>query len=455
MTRSYCVRQIAALLVANLFVLGPAVFSPVAGAADLIHVYRDAIANDAVYASARAVLMVGLEKLPTAAAGLLPTINATSFTQWNEAEILQRLPKAEGFNRDFNSHGYTISLNQPLFNWQNWEQYKQSKLAIAQAEAVFADSVQQLIVRVVQAYFDVLAFQDDLAFVVAQKDALAEQLARAKKSFAAGKANVTDLYDAKARYDVIVSQEIAAQNGVESKKRALKQITNKYPDRLTPLNTSVMLHLPLPNVMEEWVARAEKESFTVRAKEAAVEIAVREVEQQRAGHFPTLGLYASRSKSSAGNSTTTFIGSDVQSRQIGVQLVIPIYAGGAVESRTRAAIASLEQARQDLESARRTAALGATQSFLDVTGGISQINALETVLKSSELALDANKKGYSVGLRIGNDVLTALQQLFSAKRDLSKARYDTMVNSLKLKMAIGNLHEADIEEINRIAINNE
>jgi outer membrane protein len=207
--------------------------------------------------------------------------------------------------------------------------------------------------------------------------------------------------------------------------------------------------------MEEWVARAEKENFAVRAKEAAVEIAVREAEQQRAGHYPTLGLYANRSKNSAGNSTTTFIGSDVQSRQIGVQLVIPLYAGGAVESRTRAAVASLEQARQDLETARRTAALAATQSFLDVTGGISQINALETALKSSQLALDANKKGYSVGLRIGNDVLTALQQLFSAKRDLSKARYDTIVNTLKLKVAIGNLLEADVEEINRIALDHE
>ncbi len=455
MTHSYCVGQIVTSFVLNLFVLSPAVFSSIAGAADLMQVYRDAIVNDSVYASARAVLMVGQEKLPTAAAGLLPTVNASSFTQWNEAEIRLRPSQSEKFDRDFNSNGFTISLNQPLFNWQNWEQYKQAELAIAQAEAVFAESAQQLIVRTVQAYFDVLAAQDNLAFLAAQKEALTEQLAQAKKSFAVGKANVTDLYEAQARYDVIVSQEVAAKNSVEIKKRALKQITNKYPDRLTPLKTSVELHLPLPDVMEQWAARAEKENFTVRAKEAAVEIAVREVSQQRAGHYPTLGLFANRAKNSAGNNTTTFIGSDVYSRAIGVQLVIPLYAGGAIDSKTRAAVASLEQARQDLETARRTAVLNAAQSFLDVTSGISQINGLETALKSNQHALDANRKGYSVGLRINNDVLAALQQLFSTKRDLSKARYDTIVNSLKLKGAVGNLLETDIEEINRIALDHE
>ncbi len=455
MTRSYRVRQIVKLFVLNLLGLSPAAFSSVACADDLMQVYRDAIANDPVYASARAALSAGRERLPQATAGLLPTVDASTFTQWNEADIRLREANAEIRNRQYNSNGFTVSLNQPLFRWQTWEKYKQAELAIVQAEAEFAQSTQQLIVRVVQAYFDVLAAQDELAFLAAQKEALTELLAQARKSFAVGKANITDLYDAQARYDVVASQELAAKNGVEIKKRALRQITNKHTQRLTPLKASMKLSMPLPDVMDEWVARAERDNFTVRVKEAAVEIAVRELSQQRAGHYPTLDLFANRTKSSAGNSTTTFIGSDVYSSAIGVRLAIPIFAGGAIVSRTREAIASLEQARQDAEAARRTADQNTTQSFLDVTSGISQINGLETALKSNQMALDANRKGYSVGLRINNDVLTALQQLFSAKRDLSKARYDTMVNSLKLKAAAGNLLETDIEEINRIALDHE
>ena len=422
-----------------------------------MQVYRDAMANDPVYAFARAALSAGRERLPQATAGLLPTVDASTFTQWNEADIRLRVEDAEIRNRQYNSNGFTVSLNQPLFRWQIWEKYKQAELAIVQAEAQFAESTQQLIVRVVQAYFDVLAAQDELAFLAAQKEALTELLAQARKSFVVGKANITDLYDAQARYDVVASQELAAKNGVEIKKRALRQITTKYPQRLTPLKASMKLNIPLPDVVDEWVARAERDNFTVRGKEAAVEIAAREVSQQRAGHYPTLDLFANRSKSSAGNSTTTttFIGSDVFSSAIGVRLVIPIFTGGAVDSRTREAIASLEQARQDAEAARRTAAQNATQSFLDVTSGISQINGLETALKSNQMALDSNRKGYSVGLRINNDVLTALQQLFSAERDLSKARYDTIVNSLKLKAAAGILLETDIEELSRIALDHE
>jgi outer membrane protein len=424
-------------------------------AADLVDVYRDAVANDATYGSARAALTVGLEKLPTARAGLLPAISATGSTQWNEATIRQRLSNAEYFNRDFNSNGFNVSLNQPLFNMSNWEQYRQGEVGVVQAEAVFADTAQQLIIRVVQAYFDVLAAQDNLAFLVAQKEALTEQLTLAKKSFALGKATITDLYDAQSHYDVTVSQEVAAKNDIEAKKRALKMITNLYPDRLTPLKTSLRLASPVPEAMEEWVARAETDNFTVRAKEAAVEIAAREVSQQRAGHLPTVNLFANRTRASAGNSTATFIGSDVNSRVLGVQVAVPIYSGGAVESQTRSAVASLDQARQDFETARRTAGQSAAQSFLDTTGGISQVNALETALKSSELAWDANKKGYAVGLRINNDVLTALQQVFSAKRDLAKARYDAIVNGLKLKAAAGALVEADVEQVNRSALDHE
>jgi outer membrane protein len=444
--------QIVRLLVFNLLGLGHALFSAGARAEDLLQVYRAAVLNDAVYAAARAAFAGSREKLPQARAGLLPSVNASAITQWNEAEINFRAVNAETVNRQYNSNSFVVSLNQPLFRWQNWQKYKQAELVIVQAEAEYEQSMQQLIVRVVQAYFDVLAAEDNLTFLVAQKQALTEQLGMAKKSFTVGKANVTDLYDAQARYDVVASQELAARNGVEIRKRALRQITNSDPQRLTPLKASLKLNLPSPELMEDWVARAARDNPAVRAREAAVEVAARELAHQRAGHYPTLDLVANRGRAAAGSNTTTIVGSEVNSWAVGVQLVVPIFSGGFVHSKTREAIAAREQTLQEAEAARRAAVLSATQSFLEVTGGISQIDGLEAALKSNQVALDANRRGYSVGLRINNDVLAALQQLFSTQRDLSRARYDTILSSLRLKAAAGTLREADIEEINRVTL---
>lgn len=440
--------------IARLVGLSLALFAvlSVARADDLLQVYRDALANDAVFAAARATFNATREKLPQATAGLLPAVNASAFTQWNEADVRLRVANAQTQNRQFNSNGVTVSLSQPLLRWQNWERYKQAQLQVVAAQAEFAQSAQELIVRVAQAYFDVLAAEDDVAFLSALKDALAEQLAAAKKSFTVGKASITDLYDAQARYDGVIARQLTAQNAVEIKKRALRQITNKHPRQLAPLKASTQLNVPFPAAIEEWVERAETESLAVRAKEAAVEIARRELTQQRAGHYPTLDLVANRSITGAGNSTATLVGSDVQSWAIGVQLAVPLFAGGGIDSRVREAIAGLERARQDAESARRAAVQSASESFLGVMSGLSRVSGFETALKSNQVALEANRKGYSVGLRINNDVLSALQELFSTKRDLSQARYDTILSSLRLKAAAGSLAEADVEEINRVAL---
>jgi len=423
-----------------------------ARADDLLQVYRDAVANDAVLATARAAFNATREKLPQATAGLLPAVNASAYSQWNEADVRLRVANAQTQNRQFNSNGLTVSLTQPLFRWQNWERYKQAQLQVAAAQAEFAQSAQELIVRVAQAYFDVLAAEDDAAFLAAQRDALAEQLALAKKSFAVGKATVTDLYDAQARYDGVIARQLTAENGVEIKKRALRQITNRHPKQLAPLKAATQLNAPLPSALTDWVERAEQENLAVRAKEAAVEIARRELTQQRAGHYPTLDLIANRSVTGAGNSTATLVGSDVQSWAIGVQLAVPLFAGGGINSRVREAIAGLERARQEAESARRAAAQNASEAFLEVMSAMSRVSGFETALKSNQVALEANRKGYSVGLRINNDVLSALQELFSTRRDLAKARYDTILSSLRLKAAAGNLGEADVEEINRVAL---
>ena len=429
-----------------------------ARAADLLQIYRDALANDATYASARAARDAGLESLPQGLAQILPTVNASAFTQSNNTNISfrgavdsQSVPIPDS-NRHGNSNGFTVTLTQPLFNWQNIQVYKEAGFKAAQAEATFGQAIQDLIVRVAQAYFDVLASQDSLAFIQAQKVAISEQLAQAKRNFEVGTATITDTHEAQARYDLATSQEIAAQGDLEIKKRALQQIIGKFPERLEPLKPNIELNPPKPNSMEDW-ASAANQGYQARAQEAALEIAAREVERIRAGHLPTLNIVGSAGTSSSSISTSTSVNnnpSDATSRTIGLQLAIPLYAGGNVSSQVRQAVANREKAQQDLESTRRTAALSARQAFVGVSNGMAQVKALEAALISSRSALDSNKLGYEVGVRINIDVLNAQQQVYSTLRDLSKARYDTIVSGLKLKAATGTLSEADVEEVNRL-----
>ena len=420
-------------------------------AADLLQIYRDALANDATYASARAARDVGLENLPQGLAQILPTLNATAFSQYNETDISFR-GAAQPQLRLGNSNGFTVTLTQPLFNWQNFQVYKEAGFKAVQAEATFGQATQDLIVRVAQAYFDVLASQDSLAFIQGQKVAIAEQLAQAKRNFEVGTATITDTHEAQARFDLATSQEIAAQSDLEIKKRTLQQIVGKFPEQLAPLKANIDLAPPNPNSMEDWASAASAQSFPVRAQEAAVEVAVGEIERIRAGHLPTLNLVGTAGHNSTSISTTAAnnVPADASNRTIGVQLAIPLYAGGGVSSLVRQAVANREKAQQDLESARRTAALSARQSFLGVTNGMAQVKALEAALISSRSALDSNKLGYEVGVRINIDVLNAQQQVFSTLRDLSRARYDTILNGLRLKAASGTLTDGDVEEINRL-----
>ena len=420
-------------------------------AADLLQTYREARANDPVYASARAARDAGLEFLPLGLAPLLPTINASGFTQMNNIDIDFRgaVPPSK---REGNTNGYSVSLTQPLFNWQNIMVYREAGFKVAQAEAVFAQVAQDLIVRVAQAYFDVLSSQDSLAFIQAQKTAISEQLAQAKRNFEVGTATITDTHEAQARFDLSASQEIAAQSDLEIKKSALQQIIGKFPERLTPLKPSIQLSAPKPSAMEQWVTSAENQNFAVRIQQAGLEIATREIERSRAGHYPSLNMVGSYGSNSASISTvgTVSLGTDSTSRTLGLQLAIPLYAGGGVNALVRQAIANQDKARQDLENARRSAAQAVRQSYLGVTNGMAQVGALEQALISSQSALDSNKLGYEVGVRINIDVLNAQQQLFSTKRDLSKARYDTLVNGLRLKAAAGTLTEEDLESVNRL-----
>ena len=425
-------------------------------AADLLQTYREARANDPVYASARASLEAGKEKLPQGLALLLPTIDASGNTAWNDSPIAFRHTTAAGpfppFPRQYNTNSWGVSLNQPLFRMQNWLQYKQAEFQVAQAAASFGQAAQDLIVRVAQAYFDVLVSQDNLAFIQAQKTAISEQLAQAMGNFRLGTATMTDTHEAQARFDLAISQEIAAHSDLKIKQSALQQIIGHFPDGITPLRAATELNPPQPEAMEPWVETSEASNFSVQIQEAALEIANREVQSAWAGHLPTLDLVGSYGESAAGviQTNSANLGYDIRGGTVGVHLALPLYAGGSIESRVRAAAANREKARQDLESARRSAALSARQAYLIVTNGMAQVRALRQALASSQNSLDSNRFGYKMGVRINIDVLNAQQQLFSTKRDLSRARYDTLLNGFKLKAAAGTLSEDDLVAVNRL-----
>jgi outer membrane protein len=432
-----------------------------AQAADLIQVYQQALANDAVYASARASLAVGRERVPQGRAGLLPTVGLNGSYTRNDSDIspfnqgatvtspLTGLPttiNGTGFN--FNTNEYTLALTQPLFRWDRWQTYEQSKLAQAITEAQFAQAQQDLITRVSQAYFDVLAAQDTLESTRAQKTATTEQLASAKRNFEVGTQTITDTHEAQAAYDLVVAQEFAAVNDLENKKSALQAIIGTAPAMLAPLKPGVTLAAPQPALIDPWVSSAENQNYGVLVSQLALESAKRDISRNRAGHLPTLDLVANSTHTKV-NGQTSQSGSTSRNA-IGVQWNVPLFSGFAVTSRVRESIALEDKARNDLESTRRNAALAARQSYLGVNSGLAQVKALEAAEISSQSALESNKLGYQVGVRINIDVLNAQRQLYSTRRDLSRARYDTIMNGLRLKAASGSLREADLIPVNNL-----
>lgn len=419
---------------------GAGLFSQ-AQAADLIQIYQQALANDAVIASARASLAAGEERVVQGRAGLLPTVNLSGSR--SRTEVTQQ-------NREFDNKAYTLSLSQPLFRIANWESYQQGKLQTEVSVAQFAQAQQDLILRVAQAYFDVLIAEDTLSSILSEKEATSEQLAFAKRNFEVGTATITDTYEAQARYDLIIAQELAARNSVAIARSALQQITGTAVETLAELRTNVELHGPQPEQIDSWVTTAQSSNYAVVAQELALEIARRDIRRNRAGHLPTVDVVASRNysdQSQIGIDPLSSSGSGTRN-SIGLQLNIPLFAGFAVNSRVNEAIALQDKARADLNNARRTAAQAAREAYFSVNSGLSQIKALEAAEASSRSALEANQLGYQVGVRINIDVLNSQQQLFLARRDLSRARYETLLNSLRLKAAAGILTEVDIHHIN-------
>ena len=419
-------------------VLATIVAGPVM-ATDLVDAYQAAQLQDSTFAAARAAQLAGKEKLTQGRAGLLPAVNLSANTAYNDNQIVGR------GTTTFNSNGYSLILSQPLFRQQNWEMYSESELQVVVSDAQFKLAEQDLILRVSQAYFDVLMAQDSVRLAEAQKKAIAEQLAQAKRNFEVGTATVTDTYEAQARFDLVLSQEIVAASNLEIKKRALQQITNTEVGTLNSLGQAFSLETPQPADVQKWTEQAQQSSAQVEMAKAAADLADKEVARMFGGHLPTLDLVASY-----GNTQGNQLGTDynLTSKSVGVQFNLPIFQGGASQSKWREADANRDKAKQDLETAKRSVALLARQSYLGVENGISQVKALQQALKSSESLLDASKLGQSVGVRTNLDVLNAQQQLFSTQRDLLQAEYNYLMSRLRLQAAAGTLSATDVAGVN-------
>lgn len=409
-----------------------------AHAADLMEVYHAAQGQDAVFASARAAQQAGQEKLTQGRSLLMPSVNLNANTTYNDVT-------SPILNKKYNSHGYGVSVVQPLFREQSWATYQQADLQVAISEAQFKLAEQDVILRSAQTYFDVLIAQDTVQLTNAQKTAISQQLEQAKRNFEVGTATITDTHEAQARYDLVVAQEIAAANNLEIKKRTLQQLVNADIKELNTLGEGFKLESPNPADVQKWVADAQQSNFQIVMAQAAEAIAEQEVSKNRGGHLPTLDAVGSYSKSTG----CSFSCGDTKSTSVGLQLNMPLFAGGATQSKWREAEANHDKAKQDLENARRNVELQTRQAYLGVVSGIAQVQALQQALKSSESLLQASKLGQEVGVRTSLDVLNAQQQMYSTRRDLYQAEYNYLISHLRLKAAVGSLAEADLGQVNK------
>ena len=423
--------------------------SGAASGADLLDVFRLAQRSDSTYASARSTWSAAQERIPQGRAGLLPQASLSASAQYTDRTLRLRDTGIPPSSSSYGSTNLSLSVTQPLFRKQSTIVYEQALTQVEQADAQLALAAQDLILRVAQAYFDVLLAQDNVAFAQAQKVAIGQQLEQAKRNFEVGTATITDTHEAQARYDLTAAQEIAARNDLDLRRRALEQVIARAAPPLAPLGPQFALKSPEPETMDAWVSLAQRSNLQVRVAQSALTFASQEISRNRGAHFPTVDAFAQVTDTGAAAAPTSNVGTDIRSASVGVQIALPLYQGGAINSRVRESIANEDRARNELESARRNAEFTARQAYLGITSGIAQVRALEAALISTQSQLSSTRLGQEVGVRTQVDVLNAQQLLFSARRDLAQSKYAYVLSLLRLEAAIGELTESDLVAINR------
>jgi outer membrane protein len=424
--------------------------APMAQAQSLLPLTELARSYDASWQASKAQFDAATSRADQARAGLLPSagVSAGASTAHTNIHTVQHAHLTTP------SQNVTLSASQPLYRPANRIAYQQGQRGIDVAQAQLDNATQDLLVRVSQAYFDVLAAQDSLTFVRAQKAAVAEQLAAAQRNFEVGTATITDTREAQAGHDLVVAREIAAENDLHVKRLALDQLVGQVGTQPRPLALPAQMPAVLPADVNAWVDQSQDQPPLVRQAVIALDIAKLETEKARTGHLPTVDLQAGYAVNRTPNGSITVPGVNMRTNtaSIGVALNMPLFAGFAVQNRVKETLALEEKARAELEATRRSLAQNTRSAFYGVQSGQSQLKALEAAELSSQSALEANQLGYKVGVRINIDVLNAQSQLYQTKRDLAAARYNLLLGSLRLRQAAGTLGMDDIQAIDALLV---
>lgn len=409
-----------------------------ASAENLQNVYQLALKKDPLVLRAAAQSDAAKAAIDLSKANFLPNISFESGMRKGRTKV------AGDTSPVGTSYTNNITLRQSIFNWADWSNLSTAEKQALQSQTSYNATLQALIVRVSTAYFNVLSADDDLTFVVAEKRAVERQLEQTKQRFAVGLTAITDVHEAQAQFDSVVAREIATTNALENAKEALQEITGEYHSKLAPLNTANFAPIaPQPAAAADWVALAEENNLDLKVRKLAVEIAQNDIDVADAGHYPTVDLTASKTLSDSRNSFQT------DSDSVGVSLSVPIYSGGATSANQDVRRANYVATSEDLELGHRSV-LRQTRSFYNNVGAaIAGIKALEQAVISAESALKATEAGFEVGTRTIVDVLISTRNLFDARRNLTKARYDYILAVLSLKQAAGTLTEADLDIVNR------
>lgn len=418
-------------------------FSFSAQADDLLSVYQLALKNDSQYRAAQAEYSALQELKPQSTAGLLPTLSLSgNVTRHDEKNITTSATTPYNYN----SNGYNLNLVQPLYRQANFIALDKADAQVAQALVAFENTKQDLILRVANNYFAVLAATDGLSFAKAELKAISEQLVQTRQRFKVGLIAITDVHEAKARYDQAVASSIVAENALAISLQTLSEITGTEHRNFASLSSKHSLPEPKPANIEEWVGTALAQNALLRVSKKSVDLARAEISNQRANHYPTLDLTAQHAyNDSEGGSLGQ---RETNNNTIALQLTVPLYQGGLVNSLTRAAAYRLTQAQELFEQQRRATERQTRNAYLSVIANISQAKALKQALASSSIALEATQAGFEVGTRTTVDVLNSQRELYRARRDYAQARYNYVLETLKLKYAAGTLSAVDIEQLN-------
>ncbi|WP_174875369.1 TolC family outer membrane protein [Vogesella oryzae] len=412
-----------------------------AAAFDLAAAVKAARDYDASYAGARQTLLAGQEKAVQGRALLLPTVGLSAGITRTDA----MKPDADPYN----TRSVGVQLSQPLFDVASYTGYKQGQISSELAGVQFAASSQQLVADVAKAYFNVLLAEDVLSVTRATKKAYERQLAQAKKAFEVGTATITDTHEAQAGYDAAQASEIAAVSDLEIKRNTLTNLTGLDAEKINHLRGSVELEHDSGS-LPEWLNRAEAGSLSIKSARQQLQLAEESLTAARGKHLPTVALTAGYSNSHTTEPTSVASGrGNTAGNTLGLNLSLPLYAGGGINSQVRAAAANLEKARDDVEVARRDTALAVRSAWLGVSNGAAQVKAQEQLLVSAKSKLDATRLGREVGVRTNLDLLNAESSYQDAVRALASARYNLLYARLALALAAGELDDQAVATVNR------